>query len=372
MQIRKIDTRNTKDVSQFINLPFSIYKNSPLWVPQLESEMKLVMNRQRHPFYRHSDADFFLVEDNSRALGRIAVLENKNYNNFHHLKTAFFYYFECIEDVDVARLLFGAAFEWARRRGLNQITGPKGFTRSSGLGMLVDGFEYRPAIGIPYNYPYYESLVRDSGFEKWVDHYSGILHRSHQIPDTIHQIAEKVKTRSGFWIKSFKTKKELKTWIPQIEKVNAAAFSVNLGYYPSTSEEFELIANNMLQIVDPRMIKLVMKDDDVAGFVIAYPDISAGIQKARGRMFPLGWYYLLREFKRTKWVNLNGVGLLPAYQGRGANAVLYSELDKTLRETNLDYAILVQVEEGNFKSKSDMENLGVQWCITHRTFQKAL
>lgn len=373
MRIIKINTENANDVKKFIQFPFELYRNHPQWVPPLKSEMRMVLNRNRHPFFRHSDADFFIAESNGEVLGRIAVLHNRNYTAYHHSPTAFFYYFDAVNDVDVTRALFTAAFDWSLKNGLTSVLGPKGFLRSNGLGILVEGFEHLPAMGIPYNFPYYEPLLIDSGFIKETDYLSGYMERSVELPARLYEIAEKIKERGSFWIKSFKSKAEMRRWIPAVNRVHHQAFQNNPGYYPTTPEEFALIANTMIQIADPALIKLIMKEDQVAGFIIAYADISKALQKIGGELWPLGWYTILREQKRTRLVNLNGLGLLPEFQGRGANAFLYAELEKTLRSRKqFDRLEAVQVDERNFKSKSDMETTGVIWYKRHRLYTRAL
>lgn len=373
MQIRRVNTEDARDVRQFIDFPFHLYRSNPQWVPAMKSEMQLVMNRKRHPFYHHSEADFFLAENNGEIAGRIAVLHNRNYTAHHNLNTAFFYYFDALDDVVVSRALFAAAYDWAKQRGLNAILGPKGFLRSSGVGMLVEGFEFRPAMGILYNYPYYDALLTDSGFVKETDYLSGYLERSVELPLRLYEIAEKIRERGNFWIKTFKNKAEMRRWIPVVNLVHHESFHNNAGYYPTTDEEFAMIANTMIQIADPDLIKLIMKEDQVVGFVIAYADVSEALQKTRGELWPFGWYTLLKEQKRTQLVDLNGVGLLPEYQGRGANAFLYAELEKTLRaRQQFRKAEIVQVDERNFKSKSDMETMGVIWHKRHRLYTRPL
>ena len=151
MQVRKIDTTRRKDVRQFIRFPFDLYKHCPQWVPPLVPGMKAVLDRDRYPLYRHLDADFFVVQEGKQTLGRIAVLDNRLYNDYHQAKTAFFTYFDVVEDVEVSNALLGAAFDWARARGLQDMLGPKGFSRFDAHGLLVDGFEHRPSVGLPYN-----------------------------------------------------------------------------------------------------------------------------------------------------------------------------------------------------------------------------
>ena len=159
MQVRKLDTERARDANQFIDFPFELYRNCPQWVPPIVPDMKLILNRRKHPFYRHSTADFFVAESDGKTLGQIAVLDHRNYNEYQHRRHAFFYFFDVVEDVQIARALFGAAFEWARSRGLNGMIGPRGLMEGDGLGLLVEGFEHRPAMGIPYNYAYYDAFA---------------------------------------------------------------------------------------------------------------------------------------------------------------------------------------------------------------------
>lgn len=374
MKVRKLDTENPRDVNQFIRFPFGLYKNCEQWVPPLISDMKLVMNRRKHPFYQHSEADFFIAESEDDVLGRVAVLHNRNYCQHHKTQTAFFYFYEVIEDKQVSDALLDAIVKWCKQRQLNRIMGPKGFLRSSGMGTLVKGFEFTPAMGIPYNFAYYPSLLEAWGFEKLLDQFSGHLEAQSykKLPERLHEIAEKVKQRGNFWVKSFKNANEMRQWIPYVKKVQEVAFLDNPNYYPSTDAEFSLIANSMIQIARPRMIKLVMKGNEVAGFVISYPNISRGLKKSRGKLFPLGWLYLLWDKWFTKVVDFNGVGLLPQYQGLGANAMLYVELEKTIRQFGFERGEFVQVNEDNFKSKSDWDNIGIIYHKIHRTYQYSL
>jgi ribosomal protein S18 acetylase RimI-like enzyme len=369
MIIRTVDTSRKSDVNRFIDLPFRLYKECPQWVPPLRSEIILVLDRKKHPFYKHSEAEFFLAESDGVIVGRLAVIHNLNYCAYHQTSTAFFYYFDAFDDTEISRALFKAGSDWAKKRGVKIILGPKGFLRSSGSGLLTKGFEFTPALGVPYNYPYYENLFIDWGFKKFLEQYSGYLENNHKLPARLYEIADRVKKRGSFWVKSFNKTTEMRHWIPLVKTVQDEAFYDNPNYYPSTDEEFQLIAQSMIQVSRPHMIKLIMKGNDVAGFIISYPDLSAALKTAKGRIFPFGWILLILGKYFSKIVDLNGVGILPKYQGLGANAMLYVELEKTLRQNNYKRGELVQVNETNFKSVSDWENLGVHFHKTHRIYQ---
>jgi hypothetical protein len=164
----------------------------------------------------------------------------------------------------------------------------------------------------------------------------------------------------------------MRRWIYRIGKVYNESFSDNWEYCPLTQEEMDVVADRLIAIADPRLIKLVMKEDEIVGFAFAFPDISAAIQRTKGRVWPFGWIHLLREFKRTKWINLNGLGLLEGHRGVGANTVLYTELDKSVKDFGFEHADVVQVEENNTKSLGEMAAIGVKWYKRHRIYRRVL
>jgi hypothetical protein len=200
---------------------------------------------------------------------------------------------------------------------------------------------------------------------------SAYLPGKHQLPARVHQIADKMKAHRGFTIKTFASKDELRAWIPRIVQLYNDTFIRNWEFNPVTPEEGQVIGERMLQIANPKLVKLVMKGDAIAGFLLGFPDISAGIQKANGRLWPLGWFWLLREFKRTRWINLNGAGILPQYRGLGVNAILYSEMEKTIQAGSFEHADIVQMEE-SVLTLDDAVNLGATIYKRHRVYEKAL
>ena len=159
IQLHKVDTSDRRDVDRFVQFPFHLYRDSSQWVPPIVSSARKQLNREKHPYYGHSDADFFLALEGGQVVGRIAVLEPRKRNTYKNRRGAFFCMFEAVEDIEVARTLFGASFEWARQRDLEEISGPEGFLPGDGLGLLVKGFEHRPAMGIGYNPAYYDEFV---------------------------------------------------------------------------------------------------------------------------------------------------------------------------------------------------------------------
>jgi hypothetical protein len=333
-----------------------------------------MLNKTKHPFYEHSDADFFIAERDGLPVGRLAVIENRSFNRYHETKTAQFYLFDCEEDQEACNHLFEQGFDWARQRGLTHIIGPKGFGPLDGYGILIDGYDHRQLMNMMnYNYPYYLQQLENLGFEKEVDFVSAMIDTEvFIIPERVHRIADRVRERGSLGVKKFKSKRELAQWAPKIGAAYNAAFVNNWEYYPLSQAEIKFVLDNILVVADHRLIKIITHGDDVVGFLFAFPDISAAMQRINGRVFPFGIIDLLLEMRRTNWVAINGAGILPEFQGRGGNALLYSEMINTLRDYNFRYADLTQVAETAVQMRSDLENLGGKIYKTHRVLRKSL
>jgi GNAT superfamily N-acetyltransferase len=372
MHIIQIDLANRRQVRQFLKLPFLVYQDIPQWVPPLAIEARQVLDPRHNPFFRHSDAAFFLAYDSKAPVGRIVVLDNRRYNEFNHERTAFFHLFECRPDCVATRALFDAAISWARNRGLTHMIGPRGFTALDGLGLLVKGFEHRPALGVPYHPPYYVEMIEAAGFEPAGDIVSGYLDAQTEFPARIRQLSERVQQRRGLRVAHFKTRRDLRTLVPRLQALYNGALEGTTGNVPLTDDEAKAMADQIVWFADPRLIKIVFKDDEPVGFMFAYPDPSAAIQRTRGRLFPLGWIDLLRELKRTTWVNINGAGIVERYRGLGGTAILFSEMHKSIVEGRFKHADLVQIGVDNAPMQRELRSLGIDFFKTHRLYRRAL
>jgi hypothetical protein len=372
LSITKVDTNSKEMVRRFVRIPYRLYANHPQWVPPLFIDAETQLNRKKHPFYEHSDADFFIASKDGRDVGRIAALENKRFNKYHGTNQAQFYLFECEDDQEVADALFEQVFAWAHDRGLDHVVGPKGFGALDGYGIQVEGYEHRQMMSMMnYNYPYYVRLVESLGFTKEVDFVSCYLSKQDfHLPERIHRIVERVKTRSNLSVHRFETKKDLRAWAPKIGQLYNNSFVNNWEYYPLTEREIQFLLENILTIADPKLIKIITHNDDAIGFLFGFPDLSAALQRAKGRLLPFGIVDIMLEMRRTQWISLNGAGVLPEYQGVGGNALLYVEMENTLHDFNYIHADLTQVAETAVQMRHDLENIGGKAYKNHRVYQK--
>jgi hypothetical protein len=370
LSIEKIDVRSKSHLQRFIRFPFRLYENHPQWVPPLLIDTRMQLNPDKHPFYEHSAADFFIATRDGRDVGRIAALENRRYNKQHGKAQAQFYFFECEDDQEAAGKLFDAVFDWAKKRSLDHVMGPKGFSPFDGYGIQIEGFEHRQMMTMMnYNYPYYPSLVEKIGFRKEVDFVSCYLSSAEfRMPERVHRISERVQQRGTLRVQRFEKKRDLKKWAKRIGEAYNKTFVNNWEYYPLTENEIKYVLDTLLQVADPRLIKIITHEEDVVGFLLAFPDVSSALQRARGKLLPFGLFDLLLEMRRTQWVSLNGMGILPEFQGRGGNALMYSEMEKTIRSQQFVDAELTQVAETAIQMRSDLMNVGAKPYKNHRVF----
>ncbi len=374
LTVSVVDTHDRKQVNRFIQFHYDMYKNCLQWVPPFRSDLKLMLNKEKHPFFEHSDGDFLIAERDGQVVARLSVAENKPFNRYHGTKKAQFSLFDCVDDQEVANAIFARAFEWAQKRGLTDIIGPKGVGAFDGYGMQVEGFEHRQMMTMmSYNFPYYQALMENGGFDKEVDFVSCYMSRSSfKLPEKADEIAKRVKERATFEIKTFQSKRELRQWASRIARAYNNTFVNNWEYYPLSDKEVANLTETLLVVADPRLIKMILRKDEIVGFLLAFPDISAALQRHDGRITPASAVDMLLEFKRTKWVSLNGVGVLPEYHGRGGNALLYAEMRDTICTYNFDHAEQTCMADTAVQVRQDMVNIGAQIYKRHRVFHKSL
>jgi hypothetical protein len=377
VSIEKVDISSKAQVNEFVMFHYNLYKPCPQWVPPIISDIKTMMNPNKHPFYEHSDADFFIAKRGGEVVGRIAAMENKPYNKYHGSHQAVFYLYDTVDDQEVSNALFERVFDWAHKRGLDKVVGPKGFSAFDGYGIQVEGTQHRQMMNMMnYNYDYYPQHVETLGFEKEVDFVSCYVPReTFYLPDKVREIARRVEERGKFKVVRFRNKKDLIKMSWEIGEAYNNTFINNWEYYPFTKNEVKFLVDNLMIVADHRLIKIITYDEKIVGFLLGFPDISEAMQRQKGDITmwkPWGVADLMLEMKRTKWISLNGAGVLPEYQGRGGNALMYAEMEKTVKEFKFEYAELTQVAETTKQMRADLINVGGVEYKNHRVYRKVI
>jgi hypothetical protein len=371
--VEVVESSHGRAGRQFVDFPHQLYRGSSFWVPQFRRDIRAILDR-KHPSFERCEALFLVARRGSRPVGTIGAIVNAAYNEFHSSRIGHFHFFDCIDDREVSHALFARAFDWLRSRGMTKVIGPYGFG-FMGMGALVDGFEHRAVMTMmAWNGPWYGPALEAEGFVKHRDQLSLFLDAAaFKLPDRVRRIAEIALKRGSFEVPEFRTRRQLVERAKAIGRVYNESFSSHGDeFYPLSEKEIKQITSDLVTVADPSLIKLLVSKGEIAGFLFGFPDLSAAIQRSRGRITPWGIIDLLLEYRRTRWLVVNGAGILPRYQRLGGNALLYYMLEKIASARRFLYVDAVQIAETTELMLADVKTLGAKVYKVHRIYKRDL
>ncbi len=370
--IEILPVQSGRDLRRFMNLPRAIYRGDPFWVAPLAGEMKKLLDRLRHPFFAHSEADFFLAQRGDECVGRVAAILNRNHNLFHNERTAFFGFFESIDDRGVAGALLEEAARWARDRGMTELRGPMSYSTNETAGLLVEGFDSCPSIMMAYNPIYYAGLLEDAGFEKAMDLYAWWMLTQSGLNPKIVRVGQKVLKDEGVRIRTVRMDR---FWdeVDIIKGIYNDAWSNNWGFVPMTDAEFIHLAKDLKTIVDPRIVLIAEKDGEPAGFSLAVPDFNQALKKIHGRLFPVGLPLLVYHARHLRQVRVLALGIAKRIQNcSGLGAALYYESFRRGADAGYRTCEFSWTLENNELINRSMRLFGARVYKRYRIYRRAL
>ena len=362
---------NKKLVAEFIDFPKRLYRGCGLWVPMFDLDMRQLLYK-KHPFFLHSEGEFFLLQRDGETVARSLVTENTRYNAHHKTNFVFFDFFDCIDDQEAAGALFDHLGRWASARGSTSLCGPMLSGGTYGTGILLEGFDHPPAMTMMrYNYPYYKDLLEGCGFSKYVDLNSFLIPPDRLVlPERIRRLAGIALKRGRFKVLRFKNKGELKKAAGDIKALYGSTLSHHLEDYPLSPEELDQIEKDLLTVADPELITVLTYDDRIVGYAFGFADITSTLGRIKGRLGPVQILRLLLGMKKTRKILFNGIGILPEYQRLGGNALMYNEMEKMVRDRDFIDVEMVQISEETLLMLSDARSLGGKPFKVHRLYTR--
>ena len=361
-------------LNRFIQLAWTLNEKDPNWVPPLRRNVKAALERS-HPFHRHADVAYFLAEWHGRPVGRIAAIVNHRHNEFHDDRVGFYGLFECVQEQLVANALFDTAADWLRARGCGSIRGRLNFSTNEELGspgILVEGFESRPAIMMSHNPSYYERLHDGAGFEKSKDLVAIHFADARTMPEWGAQSEDAVLRRYDARIRSVDLSR-FEDEVETIKRVYNAAWSLNWGFVPVTDEEFDLIAREFRPIVDPDLCLIAEVRGEAVGFSLALPDMNEVLARIPdGRLFPFGLLKFLWYRRKVESLRLITFGFKPPFQQAGLGLGFYFRTWRTAAERGYARGEASWILEDNFKMIRPLERMGGRVHRRYRIYERAL
>ncbi len=326
--IKPVKTR--KELKQFIRFNYELYKENPYSVPDLYEDMLGTLDPKRNAAFEFCEAEYFLALRDGEIVGRVAAIINNRANEKWDVKAVRFGWIDFIDDIEVSKALLDTVEKWGREHGMSEIQGPLGFTDFDAEGMLIEGFDRISTMATIYNYPYYPVHMEQLGYEKEADWIELLIKVPDEVPDKIKRIAGMVAKRFELKAEKLSSNRELERKYGQdiFDLVNKC-YAPLYGYSPLSSKQIEQYIKMYLPLVDRRMITLITeKSGKLVGVGVSIASLAVALQKAKGRLFPFGWFHILKALfvKRPTRLDFLIVAIDPDFQGKGVNAMIINEI----------------------------------------------
>jgi hypothetical protein len=368
--VKEVLTR--KELRKFIYLPSMVHKNQPEWLPPIYVDEWKLFDKKNNRSYNYTDAVFFLAWKNGKPAGRIMGLVNNRYNSLQNETNGRFCFMECYNDREVVHALLEKVEEWVRKKGMTKIVGPLGFSDKDPQGFQIEGFEYPFIFTAATNSPYLPGLVEEEGYEKEVDLVNYNIPMPEELPSLYNKAYDRVSKSGEFELIEFQSKKEIKPFIIPVLGLMNETFSEIYGFVPLNDKEKEEFAKRYLPLIEPEYIKVVRTKGELIGFVIALPDLTAGIIATRGRLFPFGIFKILKEMKKSKKMMLMLGGVRKDYRGQGIDVMMAVNLWHSARKNNMTLIDSHLILENNSRMRAECERLNGKVIKRFRIYQKTL
>jgi hypothetical protein len=365
-----------KDLKTFVMLPFAMYKNDPMWVPQLIQDDMEIFDKQKNPAFENADSRLFLAYKDGKPAGRVAAIDNRAANKKYNTRNLRFGWFDSVDDPEVAAALFRAVEGWARELGMETVTGPHGFCDLDPQGMLVEGFDQLPTIAGYYNFPYYQKLVEGLGFAKEIDYVefrTQVPADMSAFPEKLLRLADRIQERGGFRLLKYSKKKDILGRARELFHLLDEAFDEIYGAVPLTEKQVNYFIKKYFSFVDKDLLQMVVNEkDEMVGFMLAMPSLSRAFQKANGRLFPLGWWHLLRALKKNDVLDFYLAGIKKTHRGLGVDLLMVVEMARGAVAKGFRFTESNQELETNTKIQAQWKYLNPVQHKRKRIFKKKL
>lgn len=377
--IKKVSNR--REMKAFVRFNYELYKDCPYAVPDLLEDTLDTFNPRKNAAFDFCEADCFLALREGKIVGRIAAIINHKANRTWGTNNARFGWIDFVDDEEVSRALLEAAEKWGRDHGCDKLTGPLGFTDMDPEGMLTEGYDQLSTMSTTYNYPYYPKHMERLGYAKEVDWVERkILTPEKDRPahmDKYFRVAEMSAKRYNLHIRKFKSAREIRQggWAQKIFDVVNKAYAPLYGYSEMTPKQIEQYVREYMPFLDMRLVTTVEDADGrIVAMGVGMPSLSRAIQKAHARLFPFGWIHLAKAlyFKHADIVDLLLVAVLPEYQNKGVNAMLFADLIPVCQQMGFKFGETHPQLETNEKSQGQWAYLDAEIHKRRRCWQKPL
>ncbi|MGM9687703.1 MAG: N-acetyltransferase [Alloprevotella sp.] len=375
VEIKKVNSKS--ELKRFIRFNYEFYKDNQYAVPDLYDDMLNTFSPKKNAAFEFCEADYFLAYREGKIVGRVAAIINHRANEQWNKKTVRFGWIDFIDDIEVSRALVDTVRQWGKERGMDCLEGPLGFTDMDAEGMLVEGFDQLSTMATIYNYPYYPQHMEQLGLQKSADWVEMKIYVPDSIPEKHKRISDIIARKYNLHIRKLTSKKEvLRSGIGhQIFRLINDAYAPLFNFSRMTERQIDQYVKMYVPVLDLRMVSLVENEqNEIVAVGISMASLSEALQKAKGRLFPFGWFYLLRAllWKRPKMLDLLLVGVRPDYQNKGVNALLFTDLIPVYQQLGFEYAESNPELEQNEKVQNQWQYFKTEQHKRRRCYKQSI
>jgi len=358
-------------LKDFIDLPWEIYAEYPKWVPPLKRDVRRMLDPLGHPFWEFAERSLFLARRGAKTVGRIAGIIDRHYNEFHGEKMGIWGFFECTDDPAAAAALFSVVETWVRQKGMTFLRGPLNPSLNYEAGLLIEGFDYPPSLGMTYNPPYYARLVESCGFSKEKDLLASLIETPFQVPEWMERLAERLAHKKGVHIRHVHPKYQ-DSEFQLIKEIYNDSWSANWGFAPLSDKEIRFIQKSVMKFADPDLAFFIYYEQEPVAVCVVLPDINPLLKRLNGRVGPLG---LLKLFiYRSEVRGLRGLifGVKEEYRQLGFPMLATHHLNEIVKKKGrYHYLEMGWCLEDNESINFLIEEAGVKAHKKYRLYRKS-
>lgn len=371
--IQIIEANTKKHIKDFVKFPFTLYKDSPYWVPPLIQEEIDTFDKTKNPAFSNAEAYFYLAYKDNRIVGRIAAIINWDEVNDQGKRKVRFGWWEVIDDVEVTKALLEKVYELGHKNALEYVEGPMGFSNLDKVGVVTEGFDEIGSMITWYNYPYYKEHLEQLGYIKEKEYLENKFPFSNVHPDFFFKAQELIKKRYSLRPINFTKTKDIMPYVDEMFDLFNSSYASLSSFVAITDIQKEYFKKKYIGFINPEYIKFVIdQDHKIVAFSIVMPSFSEALQKAKGKLFPFGFYHLLKAKKESKEVLFYLIGVDPEYQSKGVTAIIFNEYYKTFKEKGVENCIRTPELEDNTAIHNIWKHFDPKIFRRRRTYKKEL
>jgi len=338
-QISTIEVKSENDLKNFIQFPMELYKNNENYVPALIKDEKNIWNPKENGALQHSEAKQFLAYKDGKIVGRVAIMLNHKEEEDLGIKKIRFGWLDFIDDYEVSKTLIDLAINFAKEKNIRLIEGPMGFTNLDKAGMLTMGFDKLATMIGLYNFPYYPEHLKKLGMQDgkiWVEFEMDF---PTVLPEKVTKFSKLVREKYKLNVLQFNSKKEILPRVNAMFKLLDETYNTLSTYTPISQEQIKIYKEKYFPFISKEyVICVVDENDELVAFAITMPSYSRAMQKAKGKIFPFGWWHFLQAEKKNNRANFYLIGIQPKYQRRGVSAIILEEVFIRFNKMGIKFA----------------------------------